>query len=164
MSSEPWLVVMTKPRMEADAVWNLNNQGFAAYSPRWIESKRCAGGWQRVESAMFPRYAFVRATRPEQDMTPIRSTLGVMTLVKFGLQPACVADSLIQGIRALEARRACSSTAPFKKGDRVQVLEGPFAGVSAEVFAVADQRVVVLMDLIHQQQKLTFEAAELVAG
>ena len=164
MKAEPWLVVMTKPRMETDAVWNLNNQNFEAYSPRWIDRKRRASGWQRVESPMFPRYAFVRPTRSRQDIMPIRSTIGVMSVVKFGLQAARVADTVIQEIRMLEERRMGSNTVPFKKGDCVSVLEGPFAGISAEVFAIAEERVVVLFDLIHQQHKITVDSNHLVAN
>ena len=166
MKSGDWLLVVSKPRMEAEAAIELRNQNYESYAPRWVEMKRRAGGWQRVESAMFPRYLFVRTTYPQQDLTPIRSTRGVQNLVRFGQATARVDDRLVQQIRQLESSRfkPDKELKPFKKGQQVQVLEGPFAGVSAQVFAVEERRVILLLELINQQQTLEFEAGNLVAS
>lgn len=155
-----WLVVMTKPKMETEAKEQLIRQGFEAYLPLWVELKR-RGNWQEVQSPMFPRYLFVRPSYPEQSLTPIRSTRGVSQLVRFGMEPAWADDGLISQIRQLERSRneLRQGLTPFKKGDQVQVMDGPFKGVSAKVFSCGQQRVVLLLQVLGKTQQLEFEAS-----
>lgn len=161
----PWFVVMTRPRMEAEAESNLLNQRFEVYLPQWVENKRRAGGMQRVVSAMFPRYLFVRPTREQQDISVIRSTRGVVQMVRFGLTAARMSDGLLNQIRSIEQRRFNpeANLKRFKAGDSVVVDEGPFAGVQAKVFSSADSRVVLLMDLLGRQQKVAVDEAQVKA-
>lgn len=156
---------MTRPRMEAEAESNLSNQSFEVYLPRWLENKRRAGGMQSVVSAMFPRYLFVRPTRDQQDLSVIRSTRGVVQMVRFGLTAAQISEELIDEIRAIEQRRFNpeADLSRFKTGDSVVVDEGPFAGVRAQVFASADSRVVLLMDLLGRQQKVAVDEVQIRA-
>jgi transcriptional antiterminator RfaH len=154
-----WLVVMTKPKMETDAKEHLMRQRFDVYLPLWSELKRRKGAWQKVQSPMFPRYLFVRPSYTEQSIAPIRSTWGVSQLVRFGIEPACAGDDLIHEIRQLEHNqsRVSQSLTPFKKGDPVQVLRGPFKGVSAEVFSCDQQRVILLFQVLGRTQLLEFK-------
>lgn len=163
MFNDDWLVIMTKPRMEAESEQQLRNQEFETYLPWWAEVKRRASGWQRVESAMFPRYLFIRPTREQQDLTTIRSTRGVSQLVRFGNQPALVKSALIESIRDLERSRfkPNDDLKPFKKGDAITVTDGPFKGVSAKVWGVANSRVVILFDLMGQTQRVTVDPSQL---
>jgi transcriptional antiterminator RfaH len=155
-----WLVVMTKPKMEIEAKAHLVRQGFEVYLPLWIDLRRRAGGWQRVQSAMFPRYLFVRLGYAEQSVTPIRSTRGVSQLVHFGMEPAWANEAMIDDIRTLEATRSNSNNQlkSFKKGDHVLIMEGPFQGVSAEVFSSDQQRVILLLQVLGKNQMVEFEA------
>ncbi len=160
MRESGWLVIMTKPRMENEAKEHLIRQVFEVYLPLWVDLKRRPGGWQKVQSAMFPRYLFVRPTCSEQSISPILSTRGVSQMVRFGMMPAWASDGLIEEIRALEAflQSQNSELEPFKKGDRVMVLDGPFKGVDAEVFACDQQRVILLLQVLGKTQQLEFEA------
>jgi transcriptional antiterminator RfaH len=155
-----WLVVMTKPKMEAEAKEHLTRQGFEVYLPLWVELKRRQGTWQKVRSPMFPRYLFVRPGYAEQSLAPIRSTWGVSQLVRFGIEPARAGEGLIREIRQLERSRngIGQDLAPFKKGDQVQILRGPFKGVSAEVFSCDQQRVILLLQVLGKTQHLEFKA------
>jgi transcriptional antiterminator RfaH len=155
-----WLVVMTKPKMEAEAKKHLVRQGFEVYLPLWIELKRRKSTWQKVQSPMFPRYLFVRPSYAEQSLAPIRSTWGVSQLVRFGMEPALAGEELICEIRQLESSRNAldKGLTPFKKGDWVQVLDGPFKGVSAEVFACDQQRVILLLQVLGRTQQIEFKA------
>lgn len=155
-----WLVVMTKPKMEIEAKEHLARQGFEVYLPLWIDLRRRPGGWQKVQSAMFPRYLFARPGYVEQSVSPIRSTRGVSQLVRFDMKLAWASDELIEEIRVLEAARNDSSDElkPFKKGDQVMVMDGPFKGVSAEVLSSDQQRVILLLQVLGKTQQLEFEA------
>ncbi|MET0105818.1 MAG: transcription termination/antitermination NusG family protein [Sedimenticola sp.] len=157
--SNDWLVVMTKPKMEADARDHLVRQGYEAYLPLWPELKQRRGAWVKVDSPMFPRYLFVRQTYPEQSILPIRSTRGISQLVRFGTDPALASEQLIDDLQRLEAERKSEEQQlfPFKKGQRVEVTAGPFQGVSAEVLSCGQQRVILLLQVLGKVQRLEFD-------
>ena len=160
MAESGWLVVMTKPRMEIEAKAHLLRQGFEVYLPMWVDLRRRSNDWQKVESAMFPRYLFVKPAHAEHSISPIRSTRGVSQLVRFGVEPAWASDSLIKAIRQMEAERNDRSDTlkPFKPGDNVMIMTGPFKGVSAEVLSSDQQRVILMLQVLGKTQQLEFEA------
>ena len=164
MHDAPWLVVMTKPRMEADAEAQLKNQNFDAYLPMWTHLKRIGTAWKKVETAMFPRYLFVRPTYPEQALNSIRSTRGVSQMVRFGNNPAWASHAMIKDVQALENRGKASaqSTTPFAKGSKVLVTEGPFKGVLAEVMNSDQDRVVLLFKVLGKQQQVQIDTHQVV--
>ena len=65
-----------------------------------------------VAEPMFPRYLFIRldTSGSGQSWSPIRSTLGVNQLVRFGGQPAKVDGQLIDLIRSREQGQSGSQT------------------------------------------------------
>ena len=80
---------------------------------------------------MFARYLFVRLSTSDNapSWAPIRSTLGVSQLVRFGTRPAKVEDPLVDLLRN---RELAQPTEPlFNQGDTVVITEGPFAGLEA---------------------------------
>jgi transcriptional antiterminator RfaH len=89
-SEVSWLLVYTKAHAEAWTEINLRNQGFETLMPR----VGARGGVR----PLFPRYVFVGA---EQDMRtqPVRNTLGVLYVVRYGDQPAAVPIHVIDEIR-----------------------------------------------------------------
>ena len=160
MTESDWLVVMTRPKMEAEAKAHLERQGFVVYLPTWVDLKRRSDGWQKVQSVMFPRYLFVKPTHEDQSISPIRSTRGVSQLVRFGTEPARASEALIGEIQSMEAARDSGGDElkPFKRGDEVMVMSGPFKGVSAEVLSSDQQRVILLLQVLGKSQQLEFEA------
>ena len=160
MTASDWLVVMTKPRMETEAKLHLERQGFLVYLPTWVDLKRGSNGWQKMQSAMFPRYLFVKTAHEDQSISPIRSTRGVSQLVRFGTEPAKASDGLIREIQSMEAARDSGGDQlkPFKRGDEVIVVSGPFKGLPAEVLSSDQQRVILLLQVLGKTQQLEFEA------
>jgi transcriptional antiterminator RfaH len=151
---------MTKPKMEIEAKEHLVRQGFEVYLPLWVDLRRQPGGWQKVQKAMFPRYLFTRPSYGGQSVSPIRSTRGVSQFVRFGMELAWASDRLIEEIRVLEAARNNSGDElkPFKSGDQVLVMDGPFKGVTAEVLSSDQQRVILLLQVLGKIHQLEFEA------
>lgn len=148
---------MSKPRGEALAYQQLTNQGFDVYMPICPRSIRRRGRQLTEMSAMFPRYLFVRPSHEGQGIASVRSTLGVQQLVRFGTEFAQASESLVSDIRAMEALlRRDPEPLPFKAGDEVEIIEGPFAGITAKVFACADNRVLLLFQLLGSLRKLNF--------
>lgn len=153
-----WLVVHSKPRSEEKAARNLLDQGFETFAPCIRERKRGASGWRLTTGPLFPRYIFVNVALGEQSTASIRNTPGVCSLVRFGQQLAPVPDTVVRYLQAqqdpdLGVRQAADW--PQKPGDRVQILEGPFAGLTA-VFETArgDERAALLLDLLGRQNRV----------
>lgn len=128
-----WLVVKTKPRQEVRAKENLERQGFLVYLPRLPVKKRLSGIWRVVFEPLFPGYLFITINPEEKSLAPIRSTFGVIDLVKFGQQVVPVPAEVISYIqqRESDAIDYPPDTLPLSPGDEVKVLDGPFAGLPA---------------------------------
>jgi len=168
VSATPWYVVFSKPRQEQQALQQLLNQEYAVYLPMLTEWKRKAGEWRSQVVPMFPRYMFVRPSRPQQGLGPVRSTLGVSNLVRFGLEMARVRPALISALHELEVAsarlRAQPPGADLAVGLPVEILEGPFAGLRGVVQASARDRVVVLLDVLGREARVRLDRGALAAA
>ena len=106
-----WHLVHTKPRQEQVALVNLQRQGYECYLPQLRVEKRSRSKVQAVTEPLFPRYLFIRLDSSDQGKSwaPVRSTLGVARLVRFGDRPAVVQDDLVALLRQREAAEPVSS-------------------------------------------------------
>ncbi|HNW78483.1 MAG TPA: transcriptional activator RfaH [Candidatus Competibacteraceae bacterium] len=152
-----WFAVYSKPRREAEALEQLQRQGYVVFLPQVRRRVRQRGQWRDVVEALFPRYLFLRAVLGADHLAPVRSTRGVVGLVRFGgrLQP--VPASVIA-----ELERLCGDGAgllelppPLPPGCRVRILQGPFMGCEAELLSQdGAQRALVLLRLLGQVHAL----------
>lgn len=148
-----WFAVFSKPRREMEAAEQLERQGFTTFLPRVRARRRLRGQWREVVEAMFPRYLFLRATLGEDNLAPVRSTRGVVGLVRFGGEPRPVPDPLIAELQRLCAAPdgALDLPEPLVPGSRVRILEGPFAGYEAELLSQdGERRARVLLTMLGQ--------------
>ena len=148
-----WFAVFSKPRREEEATEQLTRQGFTVFLPRVRARRRLRGQWRDIVEPMFPRYLFLRATPGLDDLRPIRSTRGVVGLVRFGGEPRPAPDALIIELQRLCAADdgALSLPEPLAPGDRVRIVEGPFAGYEAELLSQdGENRARVLLTLLGQ--------------
>lgn len=155
---ERWYAVSCKPRQELVAQENLKRQGFHAYLPRIQLKKRRGGSWVDVIEVLFPRYIFIRVDTALKSIASVRSTRGVVGLVRFGGQPAVVADEVIEAVIQREApgmglRR--DDRPLFGLGEQVRLMEGPLAGMEG-VFVQEDgeKRVIVLLEMLGKANKV----------
>ena len=147
-----WYVVHTKPRQEARALENLENQGFSCFLPMVQVQKVRHQRVQVVMEPMFSRYLFIQLNDQNQNWGPIRSTMGVSKLVSFGPQPAKVPAEFIAFLQEAPAEALERMFAP---GDQVLVASGPLQGLEGKYLAHdGETRAFVLVDLLGQPQKL----------
>ena len=150
-----WYVVHTKPRQEARALENLQNQGFTCYLPTMQVQKLRNQRVQVVTEPMFSRYLFIQLDDQTQNWGPIRSTLGVSKLVSFGPQPAKVPPEFVAFLKEAPPETLARMFVP---GDTVQVAEGPLQGLEGKYLAHdGETRAFVLIELLGQPQKLRME-------
>lgn len=157
-----WYVVHARPRQEAIAKVNLERQGYDVYLPmarqEVIRSRRLI----THISPLFPRYLFIHLDECSDNWSPIRSTRGVTTLVRFGHAPAMAPDALIEMLKAREGpdgfHEIASTVATV--GDRVRIEGGPMAGYEGIFLAPSGrERVLVLLDIMGKQVRLNVDAA-----
>lgn len=149
---EHWFVICCKPRQELVAQENLLRQGFRVYLPRIQVKRRRRGQWIDVIEVLFPRYIFIQVDPVKNSVASVRNTRGVVGLVRFGGQPAVVADEVMN---ALFQREAAGSSLHqdnrplFCVGEPIKLVEGPLAGIEG-LFVQEDgeKRVTVLLELL----------------
>lgn len=114
---------------------------------------------------MFPRYLFLRPQNIEHSIAPVRSTPGVSALVRFGVEPARISDAIIEDLRVIEAQNAIhpgERESPFMVGEQVQIVEGPFVGLSGVVAFSEMTRVSVLLSLLGRENSIEMRPDALV--
>ncbi|HQU15388.1 MAG: transcription/translation regulatory transformer protein RfaH [Chromatiales bacterium 21-64-14] len=159
-----WYLVYGKPRQERVALENLRRQGFEAYFPLVRQRRRRRGQAVLTVEPMFPRYLFVCFDAERDHWGPIRSTLGVVSLVRFGAALARVPDSLVALLRSREDGEGVQDLpAPgFRPGAGVRIVVGPLAGYEG-IFHGANgrDRVTVLLHVCGQHTPVQLDAAYL---
>jgi len=156
-----WYLIQCKPRQDARALENLQRQDFVCYRPVRVVERSREGGARGGDDALFPGYLFIRLNRATDNWRAINSTRGVHRIVRFDAFPVPVPDDLIDSIRA----RLASPLAwePYlKPGDRVRIADGAFMQTEAIFLADdGDQRVVLLLNILQTEQRLSFPAASI---
>ena len=154
-----WHVVHTKPRLETQALENLERQGYTCFLPTLDVQKISRGRFRIATEPLFPRYVFIQlehatadAGLNQQSWAPIRSTLGVQRLVSFGTNPAVVGDALIAELTTHHETRHAPE-AIFDKNEAVLIAQGPFAGIEGIYQRLAqmsngEARAFVLIELL----------------
>ena len=162
-NTEPnWFAVYTKPRQERVALENLERQGFRCFLPMAINPyQRRSAKKLRVEP-LFPRYLFLNVIPDQQSLGPVRSTRGVATLVRFGMELARLPEVVI---RAVNSRRDPETglvkldPVPVAPGDKVKVFDGPLAGLEG-IFKErkGEKRALLLMSMLGTESIVEVDA------
>ena len=153
-----WYLVKTKSKQEDIAILNLENQNFHVYCPYALIRNK--------NEVLFPGYIFIQLDKDTQNWSPIRSTKGVLHFVRFGLSYAKIPDNIIEFIKTnqLNTAEKLKNINKFKSGDKVQITDGVFKNCIAIFKSYkSDERVILLMNLLGQQQKLTIKQESLNA-
>ena len=164
-----WYVVLTKPKQETRAEEHLRAQGGEVFIPQITLEKMRKGKRVNVIESLFPGYLFVNVEGCEHLIGSIRSTRGVRQLLRFGIEPIELRQDLIDDLRHRcgdlnqhdEIIDGCRQ-AVFKEGQVVEITSGPFKDYQA-IFKQFDgeQRAIILLNLLSQQQELLVELKQL---
>jgi transcriptional antiterminator RfaH len=161
----PWYVVHTKARQEQTAFDNLACQGYSVYLPRIQVLKRVRGQQLLRQEPLFPRYLFLQPSSAIHSIAPVRSSVGVSSLVRFGQEPAVILDQTLDGIRAFETLRneaPLEQISPFRPGRSIRVVDGPLTGMEGLISDVSHERVVALMHLLGKDTRVTLSHHQLL--
>jgi transcriptional antiterminator RfaH len=155
---EHWFLAQIKPNSLHLAQRNLIRQGFDVFCPTLQTTRKQRGQYVQIRQSLFPGYLFICFDPTTAPWRAVNSTYGVSRLVSFGSDcPRAVPPSLMARLQ-----KRCNEDGhllppeTLKKGDKIQILNGPFCGfvTTIEVIGV-DQRVWVLLDLLGRQTRIT---------
>ena len=152
-----WYLIKTKPRQENVAIKNLENQKYSTYCPTvTINNKHIV---------LFPGYLFIYLDKKKENWSPIRSTKGVVNFVRFGLNFAQVPDTVIEFLKAnqLINKEKLINLNKFKSDEKVQIIDGVFKNCVA-IFksSKSEERVILLMNLLGQQQTINIKQESVI--
>ena len=162
-----WFLVFTKPSGEAVAKVNLERQAYRVYHPRLLHPSLYRGRWVDRIVSLFPRYLFIQMDMVQQSLAPVRSTLGVANVVRFGAQSTIVPDSIVAGLMGRadpeSGLHRLNRSKVFEPGARVNVIAGAFEGLDG-IFErdSGSERVVVLLGLLGQVTPVTIASRNVV--
>lgn len=163
-NNRSWYLVVTKPQSEFKAQENLLRQGYETYLPLVQTSYRRNGRNVKRTEAFFPRYLFISLNKETDNWSPIRSTIGVAGLIRFGGLPAVVPENLVINLKNNEDEFGLQSIEKkeLKQGDKVEIIDGPFQGHNAIYQKMKSaERVSVLLDIVGKNTQVTLSIHEL---
>jgi transcription antitermination factor NusG len=138
-----WYAVHVKPNFEHVSARLLRDKGFDEYLPVYRSRRRWSDRFKDIDMPLFPRYLFCRMVHSER--TQVLSTPGVVAIVACGTEPISVPESEIEAIRIVLRSGLGVQPCPFiNLGDRVDVREGPLAGVTGVVIAFKNELLLVV--------------------
>lgn len=164
--SNIWYLAYTKPKQERVAQENLLRQHYAVRLPLVRKVVRR----QVSLEPLFPRYIFFQPSSEQQSLSPVRSTLGVSSIVRFGMEIATLSERRCQQIMDFAQAQqeggleSLLGVQGIKPGQKVLIQAGPFSGLEGLVSSVAKDRVLVLMSLLGKEQSIGFEPTQLTAA
>jgi transcriptional antiterminator RfaH len=148
-----WYLIHTKPAGELTAEANLLRQEYEVYLPRILQPSRRSGRWRDRIAVLFPRYLFLRLNEGRQSLGPVRCSIGVSGVVRFGLKYAVVPDEIVSGLQAREdpgsGLHRVTRPIALTPGETVGINGGLFDGLEG-IFErdAGAERVVVLLRLL----------------
>jgi len=125
-----WYALHTKSRFENVVNEGLEKKSLEVFLPKiQVKSKR-RDRKRLIRVPLFPGYLFVKTTLNPTEHVEILKTIGAVRLVGNKEGPVSIPDDTLESLKIMVATdNPVTTGGRFKKGDRVMVVEGPFAGV-----------------------------------
>ena len=151
-----WFILQFKSNSHLQASKNLTQQGFEAFLPLHDTASRTSSRFTNTSKPLFPGYMFIRFDRAEADWHKINNTYGVSRLVTFNSILKPIPTGFVDNLmKRYDSSGKLIPIIKMNKGDKVKILEGPFANLIATIEKYeTEQRIWVLMDLLGRKTKI----------
>ena len=128
--TDSWYVLHTKSRFENVVNEGLTKKSLEVFLPKiQVRSKR-RDRKVMIRVPLFPGYLFVKSNLEPYEHIEIVKTVGVVRLVGNKDGPIPVFSETIESLKIMvQGNESVTTGSRFKKGDKVIVAHGPFAGV-----------------------------------
>jgi len=128
--TDSWYVLHTKSRFENVVNEGLTKKSLEVFLPKiQVRSKR-RDRKVMIRVPLFPGYLFVKTNLEPYEHIEIVKTVGAVRLVGNKDGPIPVFSETIESLKIMvQGNESVTTGSRFKKGDKVIVVHGPFAGV-----------------------------------
>jgi transcription antitermination factor NusG len=154
-----WYALYTCPRHEKVVQQQLDTKAIESYLPLYRSLRRWKDREATLELPLFPGYLFVRI--PICARLRVLTVAGVVRIVSFNGQPACLSDEEIQTLKTSITLRAAEPYPYLVEGKRVRITTGPLSGLGGVIIRRKGKlRVVVSIHSIMQSFAVELDAAD----
>jgi len=154
-----WYLLVTKPRQENRALENLVKQKYICFLPMITVEKSRSGRITLSTEPLFSRYIFINLNSIDDNWAPIRSTLGVTGMVKFGDTFPSIPNEVVDEIEKFSNEKERKL---FKAGEEITIKTGPFKGHSVVFDSMdSESRAMVLLEMCHKIHRISISLKEL---
>ena len=131
-AEQAWYVLHTRSRFEQVVFDGLEGKRLETFLPKITVMSKRRDRRKKIRVPLFPGYIFVKSDLNAYERLEIVKTVGVVRIVGNKDGPVPVPDESIDSLRIMVVGDHDVHTGQMrlKKGDRVMVVEGPFAGVT----------------------------------
>lgn len=125
-----WYVLHTRSRFESVVQESLQKKTHEVFLPKVrVRSKR-RDRRVMLDAPLFPGYLFVRSNLHPHHHLDILKTVGAVKLIGNKQSPVAVSDETVESLKIMVRQTSEIVTGSrFRKGDRVVVIAGIFAGI-----------------------------------
>lgn len=125
-----WYVAHTRSRFEQVVFEGLQGKSLESFLPKITAMSKRRDRKKKIRVPLFPGYVFLKSDLNPAERLEIVKTVGVVRLVGNKDGPVSVPDEAVESLKIMVAgENSVETGTQFSKGDRVMVIEGPFAGV-----------------------------------
>ncbi len=126
-----WYALHTKSRFENVVDTCLKKKNIEVFSPKIRAKSQRRDRCVMIYKPLFPGYVFVKTDLNPKGYFEILKTHGVVGLIGNTTGPIHVPDNDIESLKIMVAgEKEIATGTQLKKGDKVVVINGPFAGVA----------------------------------
>jgi transcription termination/antitermination protein NusG len=160
--TQAWYALHTKSRFENVVNDGLAKKTLGVFLPKITVKSRRRDRHKMIRVPLFPGYIFVRTDLNPYEHVEILKTTGAVRLIGSTRGPVPIADATIESLKIMVSTDEEIITGTrFKQGDRVIVVNGPFAGVMGLFSSYrGDGRVVVNIEALGQFAAVHVDAAD----
>ncbi|MFO8047648.1 MAG: UpxY family transcription antiterminator [Desulfosudaceae bacterium] len=157
-----WYVLHTKSKFEKIVQEGLSRKGREVFLPTVTIRSRRRDRKIFLQQPLFPGYLFVRTGNSPEQRLEILKTAGVVDLIGNRGRPLPVDTVVIDSLKIIvDTNRQVRTMGSFRRGEPVQVVGGPFAGVfGVFVRYQGGERVLVNIDVMGQAAAVNVAADE----
>lgn len=150
LPADSWFAAQVAPRSEKRVASMLEYKGYQHFAPTYLSRKKWSDRIKVLEEPLFPGYVFVRISGSTLGGL-LCSTPGVIRILSFGGRPIPIPDSELDTVRRLTFRGRPLPIGHVNSGDRIQIRDGPFAGIVGIVRQIRNRECLVFsVELISQ--------------
>lgn len=140
-----WFAIYTKPRNEKKVADALIKMGIEAYCPLVTQIRKWSDRKKKVSVPLINSYVFVNLDEKERQR--VFEVSGVVRYVFWLQKPAIIRDDEIETLKkSLSHNISSFELQTYRKGDKINIAQGPFTGQNGVVQNVNNNSIVIILE------------------